>query len=170
MAESISIVGRRECRKVVLADIQRRSGNHRALIERKRVMINPATLEGRADLIAKDSVFVCLAPRVKARMEIERCFLDVTDANGRRQQPVDGTAEIINRNGIVQTDSCHLCQCMNTGIGSPGTLHLHSAALNDSNYRFEHTLDGRQIRLNLPSMKICPVVSNIKAKAAHKER
>lgn len=163
----VFFIGCRKCREIVAASIKRRGGNHRVFLERIRVVVDPSPLEWRADLPAKDPVLVCFSPGVEARVKIRRCFFNVTDTNCQRQQPVDRAAEVVNRNGIVQRDGGNLGESMDARIRAARAVDMYRAALNGSNDGFEDTLDGKQIRLNLPSMEIGAIIGDVKLKAAH---
>ena len=104
---------------------------------------------------------------MKARVKIPRCLFNVTDTNCQRQQPVDRTAEVVNRNGIVQRDRGNLGQSMDTRIRAARAVDMYRTALNGSDDGFEDTLDGKQIRLDLPSVEIGAVIGDVKLKAAH---
>ena len=163
----VLFIRRRKCGEIVAAGIKRRGGNHCVFIERIRIVVDPSPLEWRADLPAKNIRVPDFSPGVKARVKIPRCFFNVTDTNCQRQQPVDRTAEVVNRNGIVQRDRGNLGQSMDTRIRAARAVDMYRTALNGSDDGFEDTLDGKQIRLDLPSVEIGAVIGDVKLKAAH---
>jgi hypothetical protein len=100
-------------------------------------------------------------------VKIRRRFFDVTDANRQRQQPVDRATEIVNGNRIVQRNGSNLRQSMDARIRAARPFDMHRPALNGPNDGFEDALDGEQIRLYLPAVKIGTVVGDVKLKATH---
>lgn len=130
-------------------------------------MVDPSPLEWRADLPAKDPVLVYFSLGVEAWVKIRRCFFDITDTNGQGQQAINRPPEIVNRNRVVQRDGSNLRESMDARIRAAGPFDMHHVALNGSNDGFEDTLNGEQMRLNLPPMEISAVIGDVKLEAAH---
>jgi hypothetical protein len=151
----------------VLAFERVRRVAHRGFIKRIRIVMHKAPVERRTHLVAKHSVLVRLAPRVKTRMKVERAFHNVVDANRLRQKAIHRAPEILDRNRILETHRRNLRQRMHTCIRPPRARNLYRPAFDRANYLFENALNCRQARLHLPAMEIRAVIGDLKPQSPH---
>ena len=86
-------------------------------------MVDVEALEGRADLGAEDAVFVRLGAGVEAGVKIGRGLFDGRYANIAREQAIDGSAEIVGRDGIRQIKCRDLGQSMNARVSAAGAFN-----------------------------------------------
>ena len=87
----------------------------------------------------------------------------MADANGGRQQPIDGAAEVVGRDWVFERYGGDLGKGMNAGIGAARSDHLDGLAFQAADDLFEYTLNRRQAGLRLPAMKGSTVVGDLKA-------
>ena len=99
-------------------------------------------------------------------MEFGIDLLGRQHANRRRQQPVHGAHEILQRNRIVHRDRRHLRQRVNTRIGASRSRDVDRLLLHAADNLFEHSLDRGKSRLHLPAVKPGAVVGDRHANAA----
>ena len=123
-------------------------------------MVHVQPVKGRADFGAQDAVFVGLGARVEARMKIRRGVFHRQYSDIARKQPVHGFAQILRRDGIGQVESRHLRQGVDAGVGAARRVDMHRLAFDLREHGFEHALNGRQLRLNLPAVIVRAVVSS----------
>src|SRR5262249_17265191 len=69
------------------------------------------------------------------------------------------SVEIRRRNGCRQGKTRHLSQRMDSGIRPPAPLRQYAFAGNALNGIRQRTLNGYPVRLNLPAMEVCAVIS-----------
>lgn len=130
------------------------------------MMVHIAELEGIADFVAEDPVFVSLRYGVEPGMELWSDLLHIADSYGRRKQAIDGPAQVIRRNRVGEGNGSYLGPGMNAGVGPAGALDPHRSALYLADDTFQRSLDGGQVRLDLPAVKVGAVVGDGKADSA----
>ena len=126
--------------------------------------------ERRADLTAENPVLVRLGTGVANGMEVSSRFIHSQDANGTRKQSIDGSTQVVRGNGIAEGKSCYLGQRMNARISAAGTGDVDGPALNLSEHVFEDSLNRRKAGLDLPPVKIGPVVTQGESNTPHQFR
>src|SRR5690349_16097863 len=84
--------------------------DHTRFIERIRMMMYVAPLEGRADFASKQRVTVGFRDGVEARVETRMRLGGAEDADGGRQKPVHGAPQIIGGYRILDGERSHLRQ------------------------------------------------------------
>ena len=131
--------------------------------------MHEAPIERRTHFVAKHTVLVRLASRVEARMEIERGFRDVVDANRLRQKAIHGAPEILHRDRIFDAHRRDLRQRMHACVRPPRARYLHRPAFDGADYFFENALNCRQTGLYLPAVEIRAVISDLKPQSPHNE-
>src|ERR1017187_863026 len=131
------------------------------------MMVYVAPIEGRARLGAEDTVLVSLGDRIVARMKTLRSLLQIERANVARQQPVDGLAEVGDRNRVRKRECSHLAQRMHAGIGATRPGDVYGRAFNSFQNSLEGALNRGQAGLDLPAVKIGPVVAQSDADTPH---
>lgn len=168
--EGVGLVGGGESREVVFAFKQQGCFRHASFVERIRMMVHVAALEGRADLFAENAVFVSLRNGVMTGMKTLVNLLGGEYADLPWQQAVHSAAEIFQWNGVFQGECSHLAQGVHACVGSSGPNDRNRGALDFRQNLLQHSLDGRQPRLNLPTMEVRPIVSERDLDAAHAGR
>src|SRR5260370_40736350 len=107
-------------------------------------MMRVTEFEWRDNLFAVDAIFICLGDRIVAGMEIGMCLFRCQDAHRRRQQPVDGLAQVVKRDRILEREGSHLSQRVYSGVGAAGTRHVYGSAFVAAPDGFEYALDSRK--------------------------
>ena len=78
------MIGGCECFEIVLTRANRRRAEHGFFVERIRMVIDVAPVEGRTDLVAKNRVAVSLRHGIEARVKVRPDFFGIKDANRSR--------------------------------------------------------------------------------------
>jgi hypothetical protein len=99
-------------------------------------------------------------------MKIKRNLLHLGNSNCDGKKTIDRSSQVVNRNGIRESNGRNLGYSMDTGIGAARAIHPHWTALNLRNDRFKDALDCVKTWLNLPTVKIGTVVSNLESQTA----
>src|SRR5579864_9082828 len=131
------------------------------------MMIDIAAIERRADLAAKDPVFVGLRFGLETRMEIEWSFFHSRDADVRRQQTIRGSAQILQRNRVLYAQRGHLRDGMNPGVRAARSGHLYCATFDLTEDLLQRSLDSRQTWLHLPAVIVRAVVGDLDLNSSH---
>ena len=97
-------------------------------------------------------------------------FLDSQDANFSGQQRVCAPKGGPAVHGANRMDIGHLPMRVNARIGTAGTGDTHVVIEQLLEGLLEFTLDGPEIRLNLPSVKVRTVIGNSQLEVAHPNR
>src|ERR1035437_1254838 len=166
-AIGVAHVGGGEGAEIVLAFEDARQAGHAFLVEGVGMMVDVGPLERATDFGAHDAVLVSFGHGIEARMKIGMHFLGGEDADGGRQQTVDGTAQIGQRDGIFDAERGHLLQRMDPGIGASAAGHVHRLALYGGTDFFQQALYGGQTGLPLPAVKRAAVVGEMDTNAPH---
>ena len=96
-------------------------------------MPDVADEEGRADRSATDAIAIGLGLRRLARVEISGDLFHFENADGRREDIVEGFQKIFDRYGRSGRKRRDLCQSMDAGVRSPRSLRQDVFAGETSN-------------------------------------
>jgi hypothetical protein len=83
---------------------------------------------------------------------------DGQDADARGKSAVEGTMQVGGGDGNVEGERSHLSKGVDAGVGAPGALREDGFSGDVEEGSGESSLHGRQLGLNLPAVKRCPIV------------
>src|SRR5271157_6394548 len=124
-------------------------------------------LKRQADFAAVNAILVSFRLGLESRMEIGIDLLGREHADGGRQQAVDGAAQVVRGDGVLETERRHLIERVHAGVGAARPGHVHRGAFDCGENFFERALNGREPGLHLPAVKRRAVVGQMEADAAH---
>ena len=106
----------------------------------------------------EDAVLVGLGDGTMAGVEAGGDRFDGQYADARGESAVKGTMQVGGWDGDVEGERGDLSQGMDAGVGAPGALREDGLSRDLEDGSGEGSLHGRQLRLNLPAVKRCPIV------------
>ena len=127
-------------------------------IERMIQRIDISRKRGRANLPAKDTIFVKFSSGAVPGMKTLGCMLRRQHADRGWQRPVEGADQIPFGNGGCKRKRCYLALRMHPGIGATRTLRKNIFSGDAFNGRAELALDCRLLGLDLPPVKLRAVI------------
>ena len=138
--------------------------NPRAVLELVQVQppwagVHVASQKGRAEVLAKDPVFVSLRHRRVPRMKCVGHRARLQHTNRSRKSTIQRAMQILGRNRRAQCEARHLGQCVNPRVGTAGALRQRRLPANPPQRGLQFALNGRQPRLHLPALEVSPVIS-----------
>lgn len=131
---------------------------HRSQIERVFPAAYIAAEKGRANWSLKNQIPVALRHCAMSRMKSRRGVLRSHNANGRGENAIQGALQIVWRDWSSQLKACNLALGVYSCIGAARSLRQDSFAHDVRNCFCQRALDGRLAGLDLPAVKICPIV------------
>ena len=140
--------------------------HHTVFVQRVWIMMHIRPLERATYFAAHNAVFVSLSPGIKARMKFGIYLFSREYADGGRQQPVHGAAQVGQRNGIRDGERRHLRERVHPGVGAPRSGDVHRFAFHTGNDLLQRPLYGGQTGLHLPAVKRASVVGQRNPDAA----
>ena len=105
-----------------------------------------------------NAVTVQLAQRGVAGVELQMDVAQRDDGHVLREPRADGVLHLAGVQLAGRDKVAHVAGCMDAGVGSPAASQLHLMSHDAPDGLFEHSLDGAQPRLLLPSVELRPVI------------
>src|SRR5467141_2343287 len=104
------------------------------------------------------TINISLAPSRIARMKIVGHRIDEKNSNVLREIAVDGVTKFLRTHFALQKNAGHLSFGVHAGIGAARSMNSNVATIQQRKYPRQFALDGAQLVLYLPTMKVSAVV------------
>lgn len=165
--QNVGFVGAGEGGEIVFADEHVGGGDHIDFIEWIGVVVNVALEEGGADFFAPDAVLVSFGESVEAGLEVEWSLRCLQDADVRRKLAIEGAAEIIGRDRVIEIEGGADGEGVNASVSATAAFEVDGFSIECAEDLLDGALDGAQAGLDLPAMIVGAVVADPDADAAH---
>src|ERR1700687_6310440 len=114
--------------------------------------------EGRDHGTMNYTINISFAPGRIARMKIVGHRIDEKDSTVRREITVDGVTKFLLTHLALQRNAGYLSFGVDAGIGAARSMNCNVATIQQRKYPRQFALDGAQLVLYLPTMKVSAVV------------
>jgi len=122
--------------------------------------MNKSPFERRTHGSAPDAVLIGLCHSVVARVKTTHGLDCIENPDAFGQQAVHGLLQILNGNRVYQVEGRALGQCVNPRVGAPRTGHMDRRSFYLRQHALDFALNGSQMGLNLPPVKVRSVVAD----------
>jgi len=151
-------VGGLEGAEIVLPHQRDRRSLHRKAVEGAVHVPRMSPREGRGPRRVANTVLVEPTARVATRIEIVAHGTDSLRDDSRAAQGIEPSLQSGAIDRPFRREGRHLTTRMHTGIRATRRIESHMITENRRQRPFEHALNGRPIRLNLPAVEVRSVV------------